>query len=184
MNNISKIIYNNNKKWIDKLQTDNQRTNKLLCNYRNKKDCSMGGMCNSKKMVYSATIFPMGKSKENWVYIGILGGNWKQWVYNNWHSFSNPLHQTVLLRWFWNLRDRGLTPKIKLRFIKKPSTPENFNSRCHLCLKEKISIIKYKFTSQLLNKCNELIFKCCYKNRFKLIRKRSIIEKMLVITKN
>ena len=53
---------------------DNLRTNKLLCNYRNK-DCLMGGICNSKKMVDQVTIFPMENSKEERFHIGISAGN-------------------------------------------------------------------------------------------------------------
>ena len=43
--------------------------------------------------------------------------------------FFNALlrNQTALLRWFWNLRDRGVTPQIKWRLIKKSST---LGSRC------------------------------------------------------
>ena len=42
-NNISKIIYNHKKKLVDKSLIDYQRTNKLLCNCRNKEDYPMGG---------------------------------------------------------------------------------------------------------------------------------------------
>ena len=55
-------------------------------------------------------------------------------------------------------------PQIKRRFIKKSSTPESFNSKCNLCLEEKKNRIRYKFRGQLLNKRNELIFKCHHKN--------------------
>ena len=42
--------------------------------------------------------------------------------------------------------------QIKWKIIKKYFIPRSFNSRCSLYLKEKISIIiRYKFTSQLLN---------------------------------
>ena len=52
--NIFKIIYNHNKNLRDKSVIDNQRTNKLLFNGRDKEDCPMGGMCNSKKEVDQA----------------------------------------------------------------------------------------------------------------------------------
>ena len=45
----------------------------------------------------------------------------------------------------------------------------------------KVSIM-YEFTSQQLKKCNELILKCCHKNRFKYILKRLIAEKLIVVT--
>ena len=70
-NNISNIIYNHNNNLIDKSQIGNQRTNKLLCNCRNKEDCPMGGMCNSEKVVERANIFPTENSLEdiNWRFI-------------------------------------------------------------------------------------------------------------------
>ena len=148
-NNIFEIIYNHNKNFIDKLLIDNQQTNKLLCNSKNKEDYLMRGICDLKKVVDQATIFPMDNIKEEKVYIGISAGNWKQRFYNNRHSFSNSLikNQTALSRWFSSLNDRSLTPKIKWRFIKKSSTPGSFNSRYNLYLEEKISIIRYEFTS-------------------------------------
>ena len=114
---------------------DNQQTNKLLCNCRNKEDCHMV-ISNSKKVVNHTTIFLMENSKEK-VYMGISAGNWKQRFYNNRHSFSNPLsrNQTALLRWFGSLRDRHLIPQNKWRFIKKSST--GINSGFNLCPEEK-----------------------------------------------
>ena len=70
-------------------------------------------------------------------------------------------------------RERNLIPQMKGRF-KKSSTLGSFNSRCNICLEEKISNIRHKFTSQQLNERNELIFKCRHKNRFKLIWKMFI----------
>ena len=75
-----------------------------------------------------------------------------------------------------SLGDRDLTPQIKWISIKK-TIPGSFKSRLNLCLEEKISLIRYKFTSQQLNKCKELIFRCHHKNRFELIWKRLIIKK-------
>ena len=57
------MIYNH-KNLIDKSLIDNQQTNNLFCNCRNKEDCPMEGMCNSKKMVYQANILPMENSKQ------------------------------------------------------------------------------------------------------------------------
>ena len=45
-----KIIYNHNKDLIGKSLIDNQRTNKLLCNYRNKEYCPIEGMCKRVKI--------------------------------------------------------------------------------------------------------------------------------------
>ena len=104
-NNISNIVYNQNKNLVDKSLIDNQRTNKLLSNCSNKEDCLIRGMGNSEKVVYQATIFPMET-----VYIEISFGNWKQRFYNHRHSFFQLRSQTALSKWFGSLRARGLTP--------------------------------------------------------------------------
>ena len=41
------------------------------------------------------------------------------------------------------------------------------NGRCNLCINEKISIINFKDRKLLLNECNELLFKCKHKSKFK-----------------
>ena len=98
MNYISEIIYYQNKNLIDKSLINNQQTNELFCNCRNKENCPMEGMCNSEKVVYQATIFHRENSKKEKVYIGISAGNWKQSFYNHRYSFFNPLlrNQTAL----------------------------------------------------------------------------------------
>ena len=48
---------------MDKSLIDNQQTNKLPCNCRNK-DFPKDGMCNPEKVFNQATIFPMENSKE------------------------------------------------------------------------------------------------------------------------
>ena len=60
-------------------------------------------MCNSKKVVYQSTIFPIENSKEK-IYIGVSARNWKQRYYNHRHSFYNPLlrNQTAQSKWFGN----------------------------------------------------------------------------------
>ena len=60
------MIYNH-KNLIDKLQIDNQQTNKLCCNCKNKKDCPIGGTCNSEKVVYRANIFCIENSKGRFI---------------------------------------------------------------------------------------------------------------------
>ena len=53
-------------------------------------------MCNSEKVVYQATIFPMENSKKEWVYIGISSGNWEERFYNHRHFFPSFYSETKL----------------------------------------------------------------------------------------
>ena len=86
------------------------------------------------------------------------------------HSFSNPRlrYQTSLSKYFWGLKDKGLSPQIKWEIIRHSSTANIFNGRCNLCLDEKISIINFKNGKLLLNERNEFVFKCRHKGKFKL----------------
>ena len=104
------------------------------------------------------------------VYIDISAGNWKQGLYNHRHSFSNSWlrNQTALSKYFWNLKDQGLTPQIKREIVRQFSTANSFSGRCNLCFDEKISIINFKDRRLLLNECNELVFKYRNKNKFNL----------------
>ena len=169
-NNISKIITNHNKKLINESLVSTQNIDRVNCNCRIKDECPVNGFCNSEKVVYKATISTLENKTEVKAYIGISAGKWKQRFYNHKHSFSNYKirNQTALSSHYWDLKDRGLTPIIKWEFIKTSSTPNGFKGRCNLCLDEKICILKYRPPSQLLNKRNELIFKCRHRNRFKL----------------
>ena len=123
-----------------------------------------------KYFFYKATIFPMENRKDIKIYFGISAGNWKQRLYSHVHSFSNPSlrNQWALSKWFWSLKDSGLTSLVWWNFIIRLTTPSNL-SRCNLCLEEKIHIIKYRNASKVLNQRNDLIFKCCHKNRYKLM---------------
>ena len=77
-------------------------------------------------------------------------------------------NQTALSRYFWNLKDQGLTPQIKWQIVRQFSTANNFNGRCNMCIDEKISIINFKDHRLLLNERNKLVFKCRHKSKFKL----------------
>ena len=52
--------------------------------------------------------------------------------------------------------------------LKKSNTPKCFDSRCNLCLEEKIQIMTYSEPEKLLNKRCELIARCRHKTKFKL----------------
>ena len=130
----------------------------------------LGGRCNSRNVVYQEYISPMEHDNDRErIYIGISAGSWKQRLYYHRHSFSNPQlkNQTALSKYFWNLKDLGLTSQIKWKIIRQSSTANNFNGRCNLCIGEKISIINFRDCRLLLNERNELVFKCRYKGKFK-----------------
>ena len=77
-------------------------------------------------------------------------------------------NQTALSKHYWGLKDKGLTPDIQWSILKRSSTPKSFDSRCNLCLEEKIHILLFPEPRELLNKRNELIARCRHWAKFKL----------------
>ncbi len=61
-------------------------------------------------------------------------------------------NQTALSKHYWGLKNKGLTPDIQWSILKKSNTPKSFDSRCNLCLEEKIHILLFPEPKKLLNK--------------------------------
>ena len=103
-------------------------------------------------------------------YIGISSTKCKPRYSNHTFFFTNEYlkNQTALSKHFWSLKKMGLTPEIQWSILKKSNTPKHFDSRCFLCLEEKIQIMIYLDPENLLNQRCELIDKCRHRNRFKL----------------
>ena len=55
-NNISRIIYNHNKKFIDKLYRNNYDKLKQFCNCKIKNECLQGNKCNLNDIIYQVNI--------------------------------------------------------------------------------------------------------------------------------
>ena len=103
-------------------------------------------------------------------YIGISSTKWNYRYADHKFPFSHEhlKNQTALSKHFWSLKSKGLTPEIQWSILKKSNTPKCFDSRCNLCLEEKIRIMIYPDLEKLLNQRCELIAKCRLRNKFKL----------------
>ena len=82
-NDLYKIINNHNKNLLEKSSVDRQGLSKPICNCKVREECPFGGKCNSKNVVYEATIFLMENKKDIKIYFGISAGNWKQRLYSH-----------------------------------------------------------------------------------------------------
>ena len=165
------ILNKHNRRLLTELIVNGGGQEVASCNCRSKEDCPLGRRCNSRNVVYRACISLMEHNNDGErVYIGISAGNWKQRLYNHRYSFSNPRlkNQTALSKYFWNLKDQGLTSQIKWRIIRHSSTANSFNCWCNLCIDEKISIINFRDRRLLLNEQNELVFKYRRRGKIKL----------------
>ena len=130
----------------------------------------MNGLCNLNNIVYQGIIYPKENVRDKKTYIRISSTKWKIRYANHEFSFSHEhlKHQTALSKHFWSLKNNGLTPDIQWSILKKSNFPKCFNSRCNLCLEEKIQIMIYPDPEKLLNQRCELIARCRHRNKSKL----------------
>ena len=78
-------------------------------------------------------------------YIGISSTDFKIRYGNHKFSFSHEhqKNQTALSKHYWGLKVKGLTPEIQWSILRRSSIPKSFDSRCNLCLEEKIHILLF-----------------------------------------
>ena len=173
-NNISQIINSHNNELINKfhnrVNNNNINSKKIECNCKSQSDCPMNGLCSLDNVVYQAIIYPKEDISDKKYYIGVSSTNFKIRYGNHKYSFSHEhqKNQTALSKHYWGLKNKGLTPDIQWSILKRSSTPKSFDSRCYLCLEEKIHILLFPEPKILLNKRNELIARCRHRAKFKL----------------
>ena len=173
--NIFQIINNHNKEIIkefqDRTNNNNNNNNKQNeCNCKTRMNCPMNGLCNLDNVVYQGIICLKENVKDRKTYIGVSSTKWKSRYANHKFSFSHEhlKNQTALSKHFWSLKNKGLIPEIQWSILKKSNTPKCFDSRCNLCLEEKIQIMIYPDPEKLLNQPCELIARCRHRNNSKL----------------
>ena len=87
------------------------------------------------------------------------------WTYRrNRKKFSNS---TELSKHIWTLKDNNTNFTINWSILATAPAYSNKSKRCHLCLTEKLYLVRAKKPS-LLNKRTELISKCRHVNKFYL----------------
>ena len=147
--NLQTIIKKHNRKILRTSKTPYKENN---CNCRKKNDCPLKNNCLTQSVVYNANVTTESDSTEK-NYIGLTEGTFKQRYTQHELSFRNRNYSnsTELSKHIWTLKD----------------TYSNKSKRCHLCLTEKLYLIRAKKPS-LLNKRSELISKCCHENKFYL----------------
>ena len=130
--NMHNILNNHNKRLLDELIKNGRGPDVASRNCRSKGKCPLGRCCNSGNVEYQVCISPMEHNKNrDRVYVGISAGNWKQRLYKHRHSFSNPrLRNQTISKYFWNLKDHGLTLQVKLKILGQSSTANSYNVTC------------------------------------------------------
>ena len=124
--------------------------------------------CLTSSVVYNANVTTendtTGKN-----YIGLTEGTFKQRYTQHKLSFRNRNYSnsTELSKHIWTLKDSNTNFTINWSILATAPAYSNKSKRCHLCLTEKLYLVRAKKPS-LLNKRTELISKCRHENKFYL----------------
>ena len=149
MNNVSQIIKQHNR------NVPIRKKSKLIHAIAEKKnECPLNWNC-----------------KVQSVYLGIAEGNWEQRFYNHRQSFKDKRHKndTTLSSYLWDLKENhNQIPKLTWSIVRFAPGYSNISKRCLLCLHEKLLIINYHNSSELLNNRLEVMAKCIHENKFLL----------------
>ena len=163
--NLQTIIKKHNRKILGTSKTPYTENN---CNCRKKNDCPLKNNCLTQSIVYNANVTTesdtTGKN-----YIGLTEGTFKQRYTQHKLSFRNRNHSnsTELSKHIWTLKDNNTNFTINWSILATAPACSNKSKRCHLCLTEKLYLIRAEKPS-LLNKRSELISKCRHENMFYL----------------
>ena len=136
------------------------------CNCIVKTECPLNGNCLIKNSVYKGIVTSNEPGYEDKVYIGIAETTFKKRFSNHKKSFKIERYhkETELSKEVWDIKRRNFTPTVTWQIIKSLNMSNNTNTRCLLCLNEKLEILTYQ-QNNLLNQRNELISKCRHLNK-------------------
>ena len=126
----------------------------------------MEGKCESKGVVYQATVSYQGKCEK---YVGLTERSFLARHTEHYRNFQNrnPKNSTVLSRKIWDLEDRNVNFEIKWKILQNIKPYKPGSGECRLCLTE-IYIIIFQPSEATLNSKNEIMGKCRHTNKFKL----------------
>ena len=164
MNNTKQISENHNKRILTaSIQIDNTATaaaatidNNKTCNCRQKNTCPLDGNCLQSSVIYQATVTRKDNNTTE-TYIGLTENNFKARYRNHTASFRHAKHRnsTELSKHIWTLKDNNIEHFISWRILSSHSPYNSSSKRCNLCRPE----------LSTLNKCNELVSSCRYRNK-------------------
>ena len=162
MPNMKSIIDSHNKKLLSNSGTPPDK----LCNCQRKTECPLRGECLQEAVIYQATVTTPTEVK---TYIGSTEKSFKKRFYSHKSDMTHEKNRanTSLATYFWEQKDRGITPTIEWKVIRKCRKYMCGGKRCDVCLSEKLAILKNS-DPNLINKKSELMGKCPHKRKWKL----------------
>ena len=166
MPNIGQIISGHNQ---TVLRSEGQENNKTSsCNCRRNTTCPVDGKCNTKGVIYQATVERKDTGELN-KYIGLCDTTFKIRLASHKNSFKDKdkRKSTKLSDYIWDLQLQNCDFELSWKIVSKASSYSPSSKICNLCNRE-IYYILYKPEMANLNKRNELMSACRHKWKFKL----------------
>ena len=166
MPNFGQIISKHNKCVIN--SEDGRQTTDSNCNCQDRNKCPVGGKCQTKGVVYQATVEQTVSGQED-TYVGLTDSTFK--IRFNGHSNSfrhlKNRHETTLSNHIWDLKLKNIDFQVSWKIISKVRSYSPTNKICNLCNRETYFII-YKSNMATLNKRNKLMSQCRHRAKLKL----------------
>ena len=165
MPNMGTIINGHNKKILSQKNEADGRT----CNCRRPNECPLNGNCLDKGVLYEATVTSDLPRYETRTYKGITKRPWKDRFKEHKKSFRDRklINDTELSKEIWSIKDKGGTPTVKWKILRKANPYNPSSKRCLLCLTEKLAIAEHE-GRDMLNKRSEAVAKCRHQNNYAL----------------
>ena len=158
--NMDKIVSSHNKKLLAVDDAEQLQPKKCSCPKAEKMNCPLDNECLSTEIVYQADVSSNDGAMKH--YIGLTAPTFKQRLYSHRKTFKNREyeHSTTLSTYIWQLKDKNIQYSIKWKILKKSKAYSPTTQKCHLCLDEKLLILKNYKNPAFLNKSSELFGKC------------------------
>ena len=151
------------KKHKEKSQDNTKRT----CNCRPGTICPAKSECLTEAVVYTATVKTDNHGSS--LYVGSTEGPFKQRLYEHKSNMRIEKNKTktTLSQYVWELKEKGVNAEIEWEILRKCKKYESGGKKCDVCLSEKLEILKGRMKEvKMLNKRNELMYKCPHKRKF------------------
>ena len=143
------------------VQRENETNPVGGCNCRNAANCPMDGHCQTKEVIYQATVVEQNGNTNT--YTGLTGNTFKKRYDGHTNSFRNRADSnTTLSTYIWKLKDENTNFNISWKIIDRGKKFNPSTRKCNLCLKEKYNII-FKPSGATLNRRSELFSVCTHR---------------------
>ena len=143
---------------------DNNDQSDLKCNGRVTSACPVEGKCQTKNVIYRASVTANNIEK---YYVGSTSRRFRRRYYEHKASFPNdvkiikPRNCTELANYIWKLHNERKQYDVKWEILHTTTTSKNSLKLCQLCNLERLEIAKAE-RYKSINRLNDLVTKCQY----------------------